>query len=467
MAEKAAQDNQNDFVTEIAKNINLPLATIAIDYGNPQRAFRLIQPVSAVKGFAHVFQKNANDDYIMYLDGNIGDISKSELTTLTKNYDSETGTWVKTSIPSYYTTVVGTTFAFAFTGTGFAFNHYADNRGGIWEFVTRDKLNNIISTVQKSVYNVTAIANNTQVVVSGLSSDTYSVVATFKGDDPLNVPSGGAGTSRGWIVYETRAGYPNLTLKILDLFDTFTKTDDVLYNYSNKEFALSCRPFGSGYAYNFIPEHNAVGTAFKVIDQQLIINGNLTSWDAVGKYIKNVQSMQLIQKIQGKHPTDNEAMVEIITIHSYKNGVMSITGKAKFLKKTEINIGYGIMCPYRLSFSKKMKSSFGNVYSTTVADGSHTNLPIEDNEANSFVFINDIDKINYILAMTVDNPSKSFRKGEIGVGTPFAWLEHRDSNMGKLYFQPFSNAVVDIGYTFNFSARFLVGIIPNIADLML
>lgn len=467
LAESEQYKNQNDFVSEIAKNINLPPATIAIDFGDPQRHFRLIQPVSSTQGFQYVFEKNANDDYIIMLDGHIASISKSELLSLAKNFDSMTGSWNTASMPSYYATTVGATFLFSFTGTGFSFNHFADNRGGVWEFVTKDSKNVTVSTVQKSTWNATNISNNNQVVVNGLSSDTYTVVATFMGDDPLHVPSGGAGTSRGWIVFETRPEVPTKSLKILDLFENGTKTDDVLYSYSNKEFALSCRPFSSGYAFNFVPEHNAIGTAFKLIDQQLTVNGNLTDWKVVGRYIKNVQNMQLVQKVQGKSPEDGQPFVEITTIHSYKNGVMSIQGKAKFIKKTELNVGYGTMIPYFLSFSNKMKSSFSNVYPTVLTDGSHTNLTAESDQATSYVFLNDTGKPNYVLAVTVDTPSKTFRYGENQRGNPFAWIENRNSTLGKVYFQPFNNAVVDIGYTYNFSSRFLVGIIPNIMDLIL
>jgi hypothetical protein len=53
----------------------------------------------------------------------------------TKNYDSRTGTWTDLTATIQYTTAVGATFTLSFTGTGCFFRHWADNTGGIWEFV--------------------------------------------------------------------------------------------------------------------------------------------------------------------------------------------------------------------------------------------------------------------------------------------------------------------------------------------
>ncbi|MCP3738828.1 hypothetical protein [Rossellomorea sp. BNER] len=462
----SAYERQVDYVEEVKKNANFDKSTVWIEYGNPQRHFHVIQPISKDKGVKYTFTKNANDDYIIALDGSVGTIAKQEKTAETKNYESETGTINKLYPPSFYAETVGSTIYFEFVGTGFTFNHYADNRGGMWQFDIKTITDVAVGTVDISTFSTTVVSPKSTPVINGLVEGKYKVTATFTGDDPANLPSGGAGTSRGWVWHETREGYATKTLSILNKFDVLTETEDVLYSYSNKEFAINCRPFNSGYAFNWVPEHNAVGTAFKVVDQQLIINGELTSWFAVNNYIKNVDSMQLIQKVQGKSPEDGAALVEIITIHSLKDGVLSVTGKMNFLKQTEIDVGYSMMCPVYPSFSKKMKTSLGNVYGTVLSDGSHTNLS-EGDEALSFVFLNDIDKKDYALAVTIDKPKETLRYQEEGRGTPFSWIEHRNTSLNKLYLQPFNNVVVDAGYTYSFSQKYVIGIVNGVSDLLL
>lgn len=111
------------------------------------------------------------------------------------NYTLRTGTWDDVVDMDHYTTSVGATFTATFTGTGINLHHYANNQGGIWEFVVDSK-----DKVTVSTWNSTGI-NKTSSVFKNLAQGTHTVVATFKGADPEHAPTGG--TARGWVRHGT------------------------------------------------------------------------------------------------------------------------------------------------------------------------------------------------------------------------------------------------------------------------
>jgi hypothetical protein len=119
-----------------------------------------------------------------------------------KNYDSRTGTWTDATATIQYTKTVGATFTLSFTGTGLFFRYWADNTGGIWEFVIDGSTDNKTTI---STWNATATTKVTE-IARGLESKTHTVKATFKGDDPKHAPATGKNTSKGWACYDSTAG---------------------------------------------------------------------------------------------------------------------------------------------------------------------------------------------------------------------------------------------------------------------
>jgi BppU N-terminal domain len=461
---------QIDYTEYLAKSSPFkPKMSVKIEYGT-SRVFWVNIAVSDTKGIAYAFRKNANDDYILLMEGVLGDIVPVEAVVETKNYETKTGTFNESFPPNFWTTEVGATISATFKGTRIDFNSYADNRGGIWEFVldegTPEEQRKTIST-----YSSSPVAIKTQTLFSGLDDKKHTIKGIFQGDDPSNPPSTGAGTARGWVyVGGLREQDVDRTFDIYrETFD-ITKTDDILYSYSNKEFAISCRPFGATESYEFIPEHNNIGTAFKVMDEKLLVDGKEIIWSS-GNFYMDVETVQLVQKVNGIHPSyPGSPLMEITTIHTIKNGVVTISGKIKFLQKTEIDKGYAIMIPYFTSFAKKIKTSLNNVYTVITDNPNYKEYWPEEDKVKSLAIINDVDtgeKENLAFTCTIDNFDVTMRNGELYRGDPFSWIEHRNSSMGKIYFQQFQNAVIEAGEEYRFDGRFSICYIPKINQFVL
>lgn len=469
LAETMQNKKQVDFVDLLSRLSSLnPKMNVYIKY-DAWREIYVNIPISKTQGIGYCFRKNTNDDYVMLMEGFLGDLQYLNVITDQKNAVL-TGTYTTLYPPNYWTTTVNDTITTEFTGTKVNFNSYTNDQGGLWEFILNEgkpdeKRKNI------SVYSATAVTTQNFVLFDNLDYKKYTLKGVFKGDDPANVPSGGAGTGRGWLYYGgTRTQDTKATFEAYS--DTFkiNKTNDVMYSYSNKEFALSCRPNGSTEAFNWVPEHNAVGTAFKVEDAKLIINGKEVS-QANEIYFVDVDSVQVIQKVQGKMPYDTaNPLMEVTTFHSFKNGIVNISGKIKFLRDTEIADGYCIMIPYFKSFADKIKSSFENVY-TLKTDGTKDYLS-ESDKGISYVVLHDSvsnENDNLALAVRFNSLEVTNRQGESGlpVENQFSWIEHRSTSMGKLYVEQFKNAIISAGYTYNFDGSFVVCKVPKINAYLL
>ena len=84
---------------------------------------------------------------------------------------------------------------FEFTGIGFDFQHVADDRGGIWQFVIDGDTE---SAVTVSTWNASTKTKKVEITRT-LTKGTHTVVATFMGADPEHAPS--SGNPRGWITF--------------------------------------------------------------------------------------------------------------------------------------------------------------------------------------------------------------------------------------------------------------------------
>jgi hypothetical protein len=142
------------------------------------------------------------NDLSTYIKGYGKQTDLKDIFDTTKNYDSRTGTWTDATATIQYTKSVGATFTLSFTGTGCFFRHWADNTGGIWEFVIDGSTDNKTTI---STWNATATTKVTE-IARGLESKTHTVKATFKGDDPKHAPATGKNTSKGWACYDSTGG---------------------------------------------------------------------------------------------------------------------------------------------------------------------------------------------------------------------------------------------------------------------
>lgn len=463
---RLAVTDQPDFVNDVRKIASAKQKmNVQIAVGNLKQFFVNVQS-SPTKGVAYAFRKDAQDDYITLMEGATGDLVPITAIVDAKNNETESGTFVKTNAPNYYTTTVNDWIAMTFTGTKVTLNHYANNQGGMYEAILNEGKADE-QRVNVSLYSATVVAVKESLIFQNLEKKKHTLKLVFKGQDPANPIA----SPRGWYYYgATRPQDVKRTFNIYD--DTFniTQTAQALYNYSNKEFAISARPAGSTVAYQFVPEHNAIGTAFNLQDTQLLVDGKAVSWDT-GNYYVDVETVQLIQKVKGVHTSDTaNPLMEIITYHTIKNGVVQISGRVKFLRDTQIDVGYALMLPYFTSFAKKIKTSIGNSYDVITNNPNYKEYWPEGSQTQSFAVLNNVDagdKMNTVLSMTIDNFKRTNRLGKVGFGNPFSWIEHRSSSIGKIYFQQFQNTTVSTGEEFRFDGRISVSYLPNSSDFIL
>jgi hypothetical protein len=462
LAETITFENQTDFVDILQKNMKFTELTFKnFNGGSLPRSFEIILTHDKNKHITYRFDGNAYDDYIIFTDGYLGTLDGMNLYGNDFPFTSRTGTWNDTVPPNSYTTQVGATVQFDFYGTGFDFIHYTDSRGGVWEFVCDGDTSN---KVQLSTWSSTAVSKVNSQIFRDLPRENHRVIATFKGDDPVNPPSSGVGTARGWMKYRAGATYDYPATRY-DSFPTNTKVQQILYGLSNKDFALSVKPAGTALSSKFVPMHSSTGTAFKITNPELYVDGKLIGSDA---FIGNAKEFKLVQRVYGKHPDYANNLLEITTIHTINlNGSVEITGKVKFLENTDIS-GYTAMMPIAYSFAQQCVTSIGNNYDATLQTGS-TDLTDEKDKTQSFIFVN-INMKDYACAMRINDIKNTLRQGKSNRykdnnGSPI-WLEHRGTTLQKIYPNVFKFHTAQANEVYKFGATYMIGNIKNIYDVI-
>lgn len=435
------------------------------------RMLEVAVPFKGKRCAHYAFAKDPNDDFIKLMQGSVSVVDTVYTRTGSLDYASKSGVWVTGFPPNEYTTQVGATFSFTFDGTGFDFQHYTDNRGGVWEFNVDGTLAVAVSTHIDAVpagQVTSGVAR--QPIARGLAGGTHTVIATFKGDDPEHAPAGGAGTARGWV--RNAANYSNKD----DFYRTaivygaaqslgLVKLFDVMHSWSNKEFALSVTPAGSGYPSQFLPEHSNVGTVFAVSQRVYFDDAEIADWTPETS-LRPVKSVKVVQQLIGRHPSDPaNPVAEISCVHSVSAAGVSVKSKIKWLRDVKVTVGYGMMFPAFGSFARSFVTGFGNRYDAAAADGSTTDLT-ENDRAVSYAYVHDdtgsMGEPDTVVAMTIHDIAKTFRQGLPGrrSGGSVVWLQHRDANMQKLYPQAYENCTVSAGDTYEAGGTYFIGELP-------
>lgn len=197
------------------------------------------------------------------------------------------GTFITASVNSY-TTTVGDQFTFSFNGNGVSLNTFTDNRGGRWDF--------FIPLLAKhdtvSVWSSSSVSSTTLPIFSGLTEGSYSVIATFLGDDPAHTPSGGAGTSRGWFKYV--AGTPQ-SVNYTALTGIISTTNFAMVPpATNDDGAIATRKYNTG-SYNWVFYHGTTGWTRNVRIRVKIDNRIVTVPDSITTLITGLHKVQIEQ----------------------------------------------------------------------------------------------------------------------------------------------------------------------------
>lgn len=464
----AEQAVQSDYVAQLeAKSPHKAVQLVKVDSGealqvaahSPSGAFttHLIEGTNAGSG---------RDDYRI-----VGDIYAGKLPGASKQYSNlvTTGTFVATSEQFAYTTQVGASIEVPITipyaGAEVRFFPYKDNRGGVWRFTLSGQETDI-STFSSAAAQE---ANGLLVSPPGIPKGNHVLRGEFMGDDPGNVPSGGAGTARGWLarVHGTgvNAGQYD-TFKLPDLTTGWAQGTKQGIE-SNREFAWWLKRAGTSQTAEWVPSHtadtafNAEPTRFFDGDRELNIF-RMT----VGEAIDLTGAFKMVQHVYGRNTAEPSVnLIDVWTTTTvHPSGRMTIEGRIKVNFDIEVTHPYVIMNPLNSSVFDTVISPIGNVYPNTVAqEGTNTWLP-ESDWGESWLFLSSANT-DQAAAFRYNNPVQTTRRGGTGKTAEDnrSWLEHRTGGTILKHYQKLwaTGAVIPAGTVHRFSGDYVHAQVPN------
>jgi hypothetical protein len=358
---------------------------------------------------------------------------------------STTGTYTAVASAFVYTTDKVTPATFTSTvvvdvdGSDLRFHTYRDDRGGIWELKIAGPVS--MAATNFSTYAASAAYNTAGItVLTNLRPGTYTITGKFLGDDPLNVPSGGAGTARGWLGNNDTVASTGAV--VFDVYAPFRQVnkDVLLKPASNMDIAMQVQPAG-GSSLEWMPYHG-IATMFQA-DAPVYLDGDTVidvASMATGQY-RSLAGFELVQRVYGRNTASGATnLVELATSHLIRpTGQVSVTGRWKALANIELGDNYHMMFPASMTLFDKLVSSIGNAYVNNAGlIGTETNLVPENDTAMSYLFLASSNK-SVAGAVRYTNPQETIRRGK-GSKNPDstkAFLQHRDASIVKVYNRPY------------------------------
>lgn len=414
---------------------------------------------------------SGRDDYRIVAEAYTGTLPTK---STTYNDLTRTGTFSATADIYAYTSQVGATFDLTidlpFTGSEVRFFPYKDNRGGVWRMTFAGRSTDI------STYSASGAQESNGFLVSppNTPKGRYTLHAEFMGDDPLNPPSSGAGTARGWLARVPSADgstttYPGTydNIKYPDI--TAGWTQGTLQGVeSNREFAWWFRPVGSAVTAQWVPYHG-VDTAFNVESTQFFDGDRPLNVFrmAVGEKQDLTGTFKMVQHIYGRIPNYSTSvnLIEVWTTTTiHPTGRMTVEGRIKVLQDIEVTNAFVIMHPVNSALFDTVVSSIGNTYPNTPdLVGTNTFLP-ESDVGQSYVFLSSTNP-SLVNAFRYNNPSETLRRSDTdkpAEGTR-AWLEHRTGGTILKHYQKLwaTGAIVPAGTSLRFSGDYIFSEEPN------
>jgi hypothetical protein len=407
------------------------------------------------KGIIYDFAKDTNDDFIKLYATFSGPVDNSTDGFVSKDVVSladTTGTWV-TSGSSLYTATVNNTFTLSAQGTKLILTINTETRGGLWSISVDGA-----APITVSCYNATTVEKNV-VIATGLANVTHTVVGTFLGDDPANPPS--SSPSRGYlrVIDTTEKG----TLTGYKPVPKIMPDKTILATASNKEFAFTVTK--NSYQ-NWVPEHDAVGSAFNITPPEFYVDGNLVDVANItigSSYAITInEKFELKQKFKG-HAVGYGAVVDLETSHKIlKDGILDFDG---YMKATDSfsAVMYPMMLPSENDYMDEFVSGIYN-YKTNNGSETYSYFTEEQDGVFSGAIISSKNK-NLVAVGTLKNPIKTYRIGKTGKPSSgmdlFLWNR---AVKPKMYWQSMGNHSVNAGDIYTWGFKLMVSDITNIYD---
>lgn len=378
-----------------------------------------------------------------------------------------TGTYLGTGSTStaHYTTTVGNTWTTTITTTApnakVSVTTFADTRGGRWnlDLVEAPAVTGTFTTWNAAGANVVRAD-----VMTIPTPGTYTLRATFAGNDGVNTPTS---TARGWLI----APDNNSAATFVSVSETGLASTVVLSPESNKDFAFSIRP-ASGGTYQFVPYHGvdtedfATATVYLADGKPIDIAAM-----AIGASV-SCKSFEIVQHIYGLNDASGATnLIEVRTKQRFTpDGRYSVTGRWKTLVNIVASSStYPLMLPVRLPLFDEIVSSIDKSHGLNPgAAPANLWLVDEKDRASSYAALSSTS--DYVAAVRYTNRSETLREGR--ADKPAAdrrtFIELRTGGtMAKIYPRLFADdSPVAAGTVHRFTGDFYFGEIPGARSLL-
>lgn len=352
-----------------------------------------------------------------------------------------------TSTTANYAKTIGNTFELSFTGTNLTFQHWSDNRGGMWDVSINGG-----APIRVKTYDVSTTGFvKDQVVVTGLSNTTHTAVFTYAGKDPTSAAS----THRGWFCQEKSGNITNNTGYVyFDAHPKIVKQRSVrpqliAYN-SIIEFAVRATPVGTSIPSQWCPAHGTVNiNVCRNVTREIYIDGVLTSIADISVIPENINSVIIKQTYTAYCPTDTIGAYPLwdgVLTHKYSDGKLAVSHSTDTRTKCTAT-GYFGMFPTSNAYSNKLIMQDGTSYVVEPVDGS---IPFSK-PMDTAIFISDTYKSASAFKTNVSNTlnldSKLYVNGQV-------FFEKRTDSVNKVYWQTFDNTLLDVGDRFSYTNEY-------------
>lgn len=284
------------------------------------------------------------------------------------------GSFGVSSSPATYTTNVGDSFEFEFTGKTLYFDRRMENRGGMWEFELSNGLKKIMNCFRDSSSHI----YRSDIVFDGLSHEKHYGKATFIGGDPNNPANDG--TPRGYLTYsEDETVRPLTTGKVKPINDStvqyITPTNSIL------DFAVSARPEGADYGTEWVPQHSSVSGVSSNVFYKIFVDGtDLFKDDVLAINYQEINDFEISQKFSATNPNGSDGTMWTHYVnHSIRKNkpYLSIQNKMKINKDTYVGSLYLGMLASLQSTMNTLNLNNGKEYRTLLTDGSEQDFGLD------------------------------------------------------------------------------------------
>jgi hypothetical protein len=406
------------------------------------------------KGYEFRMQQDADDLFILF-----GSKGGEIIPSADVLASALTGTYTTGSQPNVYTTTVGDSFTLNFVGTQLSFRSFRDNRGGIWRFTIDSGLPSQqivdISTWSATTINpATDLAGATQLVATGLTDGPHTCTAVFQGDDPAHVPSGGAGTARGWLYHRISGSvvYAGRTVTTKAALLNQTGSFEVMTLDSVYECAIRSKPNGEAVTEDWVLAHEGRSGAARNITSAITADGVSlgTNTSSFGARVP-VQSLVVTQTYEAYSTFDAGGSFKLwdgTLTHTFDSNGLTVDHTINMTRDALCSVGYfAPMCAANITLMDTIKYSngFRDVIQTQ-ASTVDTAVPGFPNEVAIYRASTGFG-VAYRIEDIEDAVGASPQAGAV-------FFQERGSTLAKAYWTRFSNEVIPAAAEYSVRATY-------------